>query len=173
MKAFLRSVRIAPKKANLVASMVRDMPVTEALDILEHTNKKGARILETLLRSAIANAENNDKQRRGNLVVRSLIVNKSQTFHRGVPMARGRVRPMRKFLSHIELTLGVAGQEQEEAVATSTKKKTTKTAAVKNTKTKEAASQTALKTVQKKRTPSKRTSASSESSESSTSSVSS
>lgn len=113
MKASLRSVRIAPKKANLVAKMVRGLTVSEALESLERTNKKAARILEDLLRSAIANAQNNDKQDPNQLVVKSLIVNQAQAYHRGVPMARGRVRPMRKFLSHITLTLGVASAEAE------------------------------------------------------------
>lgn len=107
MKASLRSVRIAPKKANLIAGMVRGRTVKEALHALEHTNKKAARILEELVKSAAANARNNDNQDPDALVIKSLIVNKAQAYHRGVPMARGRVRPMRKYLSHISLTLGV------------------------------------------------------------------
>jgi large subunit ribosomal protein L22 len=111
MKAYLRSVRIAPKKAGLIASMVRGMPVRDAMHALQHTHKKGARIIEQLLKSAIANAEHNDKQDAGNLIIKTIIVNQSMGYRRGVPMARGRVRPMTKFLSHIDLTLGVAGAE--------------------------------------------------------------
>jgi len=112
MKASLRSIRIAPKKANLVAKMVRGLPVPEAMDILHHTNKKAARYIEDLLRSAMSNASHNDQQDPQMLVVKTLIVNKAQAYHRGVPMARGRVRPMRKFLSHISLTLGVADEQE-------------------------------------------------------------
>ncbi|MBU2213147.1 hypothetical protein KJ996_00725, partial [Patescibacteria group bacterium] len=65
------------------------------------------------LKSAMANAQNNDNQDPRELVIKSLIVNQGQAYHRGVPMARGRVRPMRKFLSHITLTLGVAPIERE------------------------------------------------------------
>ncbi len=111
MKASLRSVRIAPKKANLIAGMVRGLTVTEAIHSLEHTNKKAARLLEQLVKSAMANAEHNDNQKPENLIIKSLVVNKAQAYHRGVPMARGRVRPMRKFLSHITLILGVAEEE--------------------------------------------------------------
>ena len=111
MKASLRSVRIAPKKANLIAGMVRGLTVVDAIHSLEHTNKKAARLLEDLVKSAMANAEHNDNQNSENLIIKSLIVNKAQAYHRGVPMARGRVRPMRKFLSHITITLGVADKE--------------------------------------------------------------
>ncbi|MBU0458788.1 50S ribosomal protein L22 [Patescibacteria group bacterium] len=115
MKAHLRSTRIAPKKANLIAKMIRGLPVNDALHSLERTNKKAARILETLLRSAMANAQNNENQDPNELIVKTLIVNQGQAYHRGVPMARGRVRPMRKFLSHITLTLGIASEKNQES----------------------------------------------------------
>ncbi|MFH1670409.1 MAG: 50S ribosomal protein L22, partial [Patescibacteria group bacterium] len=104
---------IAPKKANLIAKMIRGMTVPQALESLERTNKQAARILEDLLKSAMANAQNNDNQDPRELVIKSLIVNQGQAYHRGVPMARGRVRPMRKFLSHITLTLGLVGKEEK------------------------------------------------------------
>lgn len=113
MKASLHSVRIAPKKANLIAKMIRGMSAAEAMHVLERTNKKAARLLEELLRSAMANASHNDKQDAQTLVIRSLIVNQGQAYRRGVPMARGRVRPMRKFMSHIELVLGLEEDEDE------------------------------------------------------------
>ncbi len=106
MKAYLHSVRIAPKKANLVARMVRGLSVPEATEQLRRTNKKAARIIETLLRSAVANASHNDKQDAQMMVIKTIVVNQGQAYHRGMPMARGRTRPFRKFLSHIELALG-------------------------------------------------------------------
>ncbi len=108
MKAHLRSARIAPKKANVIATMVRGMPVPGALEALRSTHKKGARMVEQLLRSAVANAEHNDRQDPSRLVVKSIVVNQGAGLRRGVPMARGRMRPMTKFLSHISLTLGIA-----------------------------------------------------------------
>ena len=122
MKAYLHAVRIAPKKANLIAKMIRGMTTADAMHTLERTNKKAARILEQLLRSAMANASHNDKQDAQTLVIRSLIVNQGEAYHRGVPMARGRVRPMRKFLSHIELVLGLAEDEDEMKKTKKTKK---------------------------------------------------
>lgn len=114
MKAHLRSVRIAPKKANIIAKMVRGMPVGEAMTLLKRTHKKGARIVETLLESAVANARHNDKQHPSDLVIKSIIVNQGMGLPRGVPMARGRIRTMTKFMSHIDLALGVADGKMEQ-----------------------------------------------------------
>ena len=126
MHASLHSVRIAPKKANLVAAMVRGRPVEEAIILLEGTHKKGARLLECVIKSAVANAVHNDRQSAATLVVKTIIVNQGTAYRRGVPMARGRVRPMRKFLSHITVTLGVLGADGKPAKA---EKKATKTSA--------------------------------------------
>jgi large subunit ribosomal protein L22 len=113
MRAILRSARIAPKKANIVAMMVRGMPVSEAIDLLGRTHKKAARLIEKLLASAAANARHNFKQDSGELVVRTIVVNQGQALLRGTPMARGRMRPMSKFLSHITITLGYAGEQEK------------------------------------------------------------
>ncbi len=129
MKAYLRSARIAPKKANLIAKMVRGMSVGEAMHALQHTNKKGARMVEELLKSAVANATHNDKQDASVLVIKTIVVNQSLGYRRGVPMARGRMRPMTKFLSHISLTLGIAGQEEKSEKNEKSKKNEKKTGA--------------------------------------------
>ena len=145
MKASLRSARIAPKKANLIARMVRGMPVMDAIDLMERTHKKGARMIEDLLKSAVANASHNDKQDPGSLEVRTIIVNQGAGYRRGVPMARGRIRPMIKFLSHIDVVLGVrvrdSGDSRESGESGEKKKK----AASK-------ASQASKKTVQRTKT---------------------
>jgi large subunit ribosomal protein L22 len=122
MKASLRSTRIAPKKANLVAKMVRGKSVEEALGVLERTNKKAARLIESLIRSAVANASQNEGQDASTLVVRTLTVNKAQTYNRGIPMARGRMRAIRKFLSHIDVTLGVEDEIEEKPKEDSSQK---------------------------------------------------
>ena len=125
MNASLKAIRIAPKKAQLVAKMIRGKSVPDAMYTLERTNKKAARLLEGLLRSAMANASHNEKQDPQMMMVKTLIVNKAQCYHRGVPMARGRVRPMRKFMSHIELTLGVSQQNTSQTAKKTVKKTTT------------------------------------------------
>jgi large subunit ribosomal protein L22 len=114
MKASLRSVRIAPKKANLVAKMIRGKSVPDAIASLERTQKKSARLLEGLLRSAAANAKQNDNQNPDELVIKTLTVNKAVTYHRGIPMARGRMRRIRKFLSHMTVTLGYPERTEDQ-----------------------------------------------------------
>jgi large subunit ribosomal protein L22 len=120
MKSYLYSVRIAPKKANLIAKMVRGLPVPDAVEQLRLTHKKGARIIEQVLRAAIANASHNDRQDPQTMVVKTIIVNQGMAYRRGMPKARGQQRPFRKFLSHIELELGFP-EEKKEKVTKGTK----------------------------------------------------
>ncbi|MDO8648602.1 MAG: 50S ribosomal protein L22 [Candidatus Peregrinibacteria bacterium] len=112
MKAYLHAAHIAPKKANLIAKMVRGMSVPDAVEALRRTNKKAARMIEDLLRSAMANASHNDKQDPQMMVIKMISVDQGQALRRGVPMARGRVRPIRKFMCHISLTLGYPEVEE-------------------------------------------------------------
>ncbi len=107
MYAMHRSCRLAPKKANLMAKMVRGMAVPDAITLLSKTHKKSARMLEAVLKSAMANASHNLKQDPQLLIVKTVVVNQGQAYRRGVPMARGRVRPIKKFLCHIEVQLGL------------------------------------------------------------------
>lgn len=113
MYAHLHSTRLAPKKANLMAKMVRGMSVPDAMELLRNTSKKSARLFEQLLRSAIANAEHNFKQDAQRMVLKTVVVNQGTALRRGIPMARGRVRPIRKFMCHITLTLGIEGEKPE------------------------------------------------------------
>lgn len=114
MKAYLHSAPIAPKKANIIAKMVRGMPVRDAAEALRRTNKKAARMVEKLLASAVANATHNDKQDSTLLTVKTLYVNQSIGMRRGMPKARGQTRPYRKFMTHITLELGIADLEDKE-----------------------------------------------------------
>lgn len=109
MHAHHYSARLAPKKANLVAQMVRGMTVPDAVELLRKTHKKAARLIEDVLRSAIANAEHNFKQDPQTMVIKSIVVNQGTHYRRGTPMARGRVRPLKKYLCHISIALGFEG----------------------------------------------------------------
>ncbi len=112
MQAHHYSARLAPKKANLVAQMVRGLSVPDAMELLRKTHKKAARLVEDVLRSAIANAEHNFKQDPQTMVIKTVFVNQGTHYRRGTPMARGRVRPLKKYLCHISLTLGFATDEK-------------------------------------------------------------
>jgi len=105
MKASVKHIRISPKKANLVAGLVRGKSAEEALTFLKFANKKGADILYKVVASAVANAENNDAKSKDNLVLSSVVVTKGRTLRRGIPASRGRVAPIKKRSSHLFVEL--------------------------------------------------------------------
>ncbi|EKD93750.1 MAG: 50S ribosomal protein L22 [uncultured bacterium] len=101
MIAHLRKIRISPKKMNLVAGLVRQKRVKDALAILKFTPKKAAQILGKVVQSAGANAQNNFKQDMETLIVKEIIVNDGPTYKRFQPVSRGRSHPILKRTSHI------------------------------------------------------------------------
>lgn len=107
MKAILRKIRISPKKANLVAGMVRGKTVKDALAVLKFTPKKGAKIIYKVVHSAASNAKNNFKQSIDDLVITKILVTKGPTYKRSLPISRGRVHPIRKRTSHITVEVGL------------------------------------------------------------------
>ena len=115
MKAHLRRIRISPKKANLVAGMVRGKKATEALDILKFMPKKGADILYKVVHSAVSNAKNNFKQSVDELYITRILVTKGPTYKRSLPISRGRVHPIAKRTSHITVEVGLPGGKEVKA----------------------------------------------------------
>ena len=116
MKAIARHIRISPKKANLVAGLVRLKAAKEALSILKFTPKKAAKILYKVVKSAVSNAENNFKQKLDDLMIKEIIVTEGATLKRSVPISRGRMHPILKRNSHITVIVGLAeGTEQAKA----------------------------------------------------------
>jgi large subunit ribosomal protein L22 len=107
MIAKLKQIRISPKKANLVAALVRKKDVTEAVDTLKFTNKKAAEIIRKMIQSATANAENNFKQNKAELFIKEIIVTEGPTYKRSIPISKGRMNPLLKRTSHITVKLGV------------------------------------------------------------------
>ncbi len=106
VKAILKYARISPRKARVVADMIRGKDVEEALNILRFTPKKGARIIEKVLKSAIANAEvSPDIEDVDALYVKSIYVNEGPMLKRIRPRAMGRAYLIRKRLSHITIEL--------------------------------------------------------------------
>lgn len=113
MKAILRSARIAPKKLNLIADMVRGKNAVEAQNILKFTPKKSAQVLGKLLQSAVSNAVNNFKQEKDSLYIKEIYVTKAATLKRSVPISRGRVHPILKRNSHATIFLAVKEPEKK------------------------------------------------------------
>lgn len=108
-RAIAKYVRISPLKVNFICNEIRGKQVDEALSILKFTPKKGARILEKVLNSAIANAENNLNLDRDNLYVSEAYANDGPHMKRWRPKAKGMAYPILKRSSHI----GVVVKERE------------------------------------------------------------
>jgi len=113
MKAILKQIRVSSKKANLVASLVRNKKVIEAIDILKFTPKKSAPILQKLIESAAANAENNFKQSKDALVIKEIIVTEGPTYKRRINISKGRAHPILKRTSHITVKLESQDKKEE------------------------------------------------------------
>ena len=104
-KAVLKYARISSRKVKIVADLIRGKNVDEALAIIKFTPKASSEILEKLLKSAIANAENNHGMNRGNLVVSEIYANQGPTLKRIRPAAKGSAVRIRKRTSHITIKL--------------------------------------------------------------------
>lgn len=104
-KATLRYKRISPRKARLVADLIRGKNVNEALSILSLTPKAGARILEKLVLSAVANGQEKGISDPDDLQVGEIKVDEGPTMKRFRPRARGRATMIRKRTSHITVVL--------------------------------------------------------------------
>lgn len=108
-KAIAKYVRISPLKVHYICREITGKQVDEALSILKFTPKKGARILEEVLNSAVANAENNLNLDRDNLYVSAAYANDGPHMKRWRPKAKGMAYPILKRSSHV----GVAVEEKE------------------------------------------------------------
>jgi len=113
MKAVAKHVRIAPKKANLVAGLVRNKSVREALDILKFTPKKASHLIAKAIAGAAANAKANLKQDEKDLFIKEILISKGSTLKRSVPISRGRTHPIWKKSSHIKVLLWVKKPTQK------------------------------------------------------------
>lgn len=109
-RAVARHIRISPRKAGQVVDLIRGKGVDEALAILRFTPKGASPIVEKVLRSAIANAENNYDMDVDSLYVAECYVDQGPTLKRIRPRARGMANRIRKRTSHITLIL----REKEE-----------------------------------------------------------
>jgi len=97
----LRHVRIAPRKARLVADLVRGMKVGQAVATLEFTPKKAAGIIKKVLHSATANAMQSRGVDEDRLFISRITVDDGPTLKRWSPRAMGRATRIRKRTSHI------------------------------------------------------------------------
>ena len=103
--SYLAKVKISPRKARLVADLVRGMNVQDALDALKFTKKRTAPILSKMIYAAVSNASQKATVDTDLLVVKEVYVNEGPTEKRFLPRAQGRATPIRKRSSHITVKL--------------------------------------------------------------------
>lgn len=100
-KAIAKYVRIAPRKARLVADLIRGKSVGEAISILKHTPRAATEAVEKVVKSAAANAEHNDKLNPDLLFISDIRIDEGPTLKRFRPRAQGRASRINKRTSHI------------------------------------------------------------------------
>ena len=109
VKAVARDVGISPQKVALVLKIIQGKPVEEALTILRFTPTPVARAVAKVVKSAVANAENNFQMSPSGLRIVAVAANKGHVLRRARPQARGRTNPIIRRSSHI--TVVVAEEE--------------------------------------------------------------
>ncbi len=115
-----RFARISPRKARDVAREIQGLPVSDALDLLTFTPRKGARLFSKTVKTALADAENNFEIPVDGLVVKSAVVGEGPTFKRFKPRARGSAGAIRKRTSHLTVVLSDESEKTEKAPRTAT-----------------------------------------------------
>ena len=104
-RAHLTNARIAPRKVQIVLDLIRGKDVETAMAILKYTPKSACEYLEKLLKSAVANAENNFDMNPDNLYVAEISANQGPTMKRFRAGAQGRASMILKRSSHVAVTL--------------------------------------------------------------------
>ena len=106
--AILRFVRVAPRKAKPVIDMIRGQQVPMALAMLKHTPRHAARVVEKILRSAVANAEQKEMGDSDSMVISKAFVNCGPTYKRVRARSMGRANAIQKRTSHITVVVAAA-----------------------------------------------------------------
>lgn len=105
IKAKAKYVKVSPKKAKLIADLIRGKNVNDALQILTYTPRNGARLFLKVLKSAIANAEQKKVIDLDTLYVKGAFADKSFMLKRVMPKAMGRADMIKKKYSHLTVVL--------------------------------------------------------------------
>jgi large subunit ribosomal protein L22 len=104
-KAYAKYIRMSPRKINVVLKLIRGKNIGEALSILKLTPRYSAPVIEKVLKSAIANAENNNKMDINKLYISETFANNGPMLKRFRPHAQGRAFRIRKKTSHITMVV--------------------------------------------------------------------
>ena len=109
-KAVANDVGISPQKVRLVINMIRGKKVDEALPILKFLPTPAAKAVAKVIKSAVANAENNFQMSPAELRITDISADKGHTLKRFRPQSRGRISPILKRSSNI--TVSVTEEEE-------------------------------------------------------------
>ena len=104
-KAVAKFVRITPRKVRVVLDLIRGKNVAEAFAILKFTPKAGAVVVEKVLRSAVANAENNYDMDVDKLVIKTAFADDGPKMKRIHPRSRGQAFKILKRTSHVTIVV--------------------------------------------------------------------
>ncbi|MBE6096143.1 MAG: 50S ribosomal protein L22 [Schwartzia succinivorans] len=104
-KAVAKYIRIAPRKVRVVMNLIRGKNVADAFAILKFTPKAGADVIEKVLKSAVANAENNFDMNVDKLYISSAYVDQGPTLKRIHPRSRGQAFSILKRTSHVTVVV--------------------------------------------------------------------
>ena len=105
VQAIAKYVRTTPRKARLIADLIRDKGVNEARAILQHSTRSAAQDWSKVLESAVANAENNHELVGDDLKIKSITADDGPTLKRYQPRAQGRAYRINKRTSHLTVQL--------------------------------------------------------------------
>jgi len=105
VQALTRYARMSPKKVREVARVIQGRPAAEAMELVRFIPRKSARLIAKTLKSAIANAENNNELSVENLVVARAVIEDGPVLKRFRAAARGSASPRKKRMSHIRIVL--------------------------------------------------------------------
>jgi len=105
VSATAKFVGTSARKTGLVAQLIRGQRATEAVRILNFTNKRATEPVGKVLLSAIANAENNNNLKAKDLVIEAVLIGPSRSLKRSMPRAKGSSSPILKRSSHITVIL--------------------------------------------------------------------
>lgn len=105
VRAKLSYARITPRKMRLVGDLVKGLPVETASSQLKFSQKRGSKLLSTLLTSAVANAKEKGGIDIEHLFIKTVMVDDGPMFKRFIPRAMGRATKVRKKMSHVTIIL--------------------------------------------------------------------
>lgn len=136
--AHARGLHIAPRKVRLVTNAIKNMAALDALVQLQHMNKKAAPMVAKLLRSAVANAENNFNFKAEHLFIKTITADMGTVMKRYFPRARGSAFVIRRKMSHVNIELEERKKGKSVAGKTSIFRKSDKTETTQSIDAKEA-----------------------------------